>query len=136
MIKKTHYESIYIAQLRHLCVQLLIRKCIRLCVSFWDYIPCLRHVRKTCNHWLCIICLTCSDIIWIEYKNRIFNPFFPTVPTFAFRETTSLGIMGAPRVPPLNPSESIMLWEHYRLRGAPEVPSLCRETSVSRAWMG
>merc|ERR1719154_566022 len=31
------------------------------------------------------------------------NQFFPTVPTFAVRETASLGIMGAPRVPPLNP---------------------------------
>ena len=37
--------------------------------------------------------------------------------TFAVRETASLGIMGAPRVPPLNPSESIVLWEHYRLWG-------------------
>ena len=31
--------------------------------------------------------------------------------TFAVRETASLGIMGAPRVPPLNPSESIVLSE-------------------------
>ena len=38
-----------------------------------------------------------------------FNPFMPTVPTFAVRETASLGIMGAPRVPPLNPSETIVL---------------------------
>ena len=38
-------------------------------------------------------------------------------PTFAVRETASLGIMGAPRVPPLNPSESIVLSEHYRLWG-------------------
>ena len=45
----------------------------------------------------------------------IFNPFMPTVPTFAVRETASLGIMGAPRVPPLNPSETIVLSEHYRL---------------------
>ena len=37
------------------------------------------------------------------------NPFVPTVPTFAVRETASLGIMGEPRVPPLNPSESIVL---------------------------
>ena len=43
------------------------------------------------------------------------NPFFPTVPTFAVRETASLGMMGAPRVPPLNPSETIVLSEHYRL---------------------
>ena len=34
--------------------------------------------------------------------------------TFAVRETLSLGIMGEPRVPPLNPSESIVLSEHYR----------------------
>ena len=34
--------------------------------------------------------------------------FFPTVPTFAIRETASLGIMGEPRVPPLNPSETIV----------------------------
>ena len=41
-----------------------------------------------------------------------FNPFLPTVPTFAVRETdrqTSLGIMGEPRVPPLSPSETIVL---------------------------
>ena len=43
------------------------------------------------------------------------NPFGPTVPTCAVRETASLGIMGEPRVPPLNPSESIVLSEHYRL---------------------
>ena len=41
--------------------------------------------------------------------------FFPPlrfrkqVPTFAVRETASLGIMGEPRVPPLNPSEMIVL---------------------------
>ena len=43
----------------------------------------------------------------------IINPFFPTVPTCTVRETASLGIMGAPRVPPLNPSETIVLSEHY-----------------------
>ena len=37
--------------------------------------------------------------------------------TFAVRETASLGIMAAPRVPPLNPSESIVLSKHYRLWG-------------------
>ena len=44
-----------------------------------------------------------------------FNPFFPSVPTFAVRETASLGIMGTSRVPPLNLSEMIVLSEHYRL---------------------
>ena len=33
----------------------------------------------------------------------------PLRSTFAVRETASLGIMGDPRVPPLNPSESIVL---------------------------
>ena len=33
------------------------------------------------------------------------------------RETASLGIMGETRVPPLNPSESIVLSKHYRLWG-------------------
>ena len=33
----------------------------------------------------------------------------PLRSTFAVRETASLGIMGAPRVPPLNPSETIVL---------------------------
>ena len=33
----------------------------------------------------------------------------PVRSTFAVRETASLGIMGEPRVPPLNPSESIVL---------------------------
>ena len=32
----------------------------------------------------------------------------PVRSTFAVRETASLGIMKAPRVPPLNPSESIV----------------------------
>ena len=46
------------------------------------------------------------------------NPFLPTV---AFSQhllserLTSLCIMGEPRVPPLNPSETIVLSEHYRL---------------------
>ena len=39
----------------------------------------------------------------------------PLRSTFAVRETASLGIMGAPRVPPLNPSETKVLSEHYRL---------------------
>ena len=33
--------------------------------------------------------------------SKTFNPFVPTVPTCAVRETASLGIMGSPRVPPL-----------------------------------
>ena len=41
----------------------------------------------------------------------------PVRSTFAVRETASLGIMGAPRVPPLNPSESIVLWGASRHHG-------------------
>ena len=40
---------------------------------------------------------------------KYINPFMPTVPTFAVRETAAVGIMGAPRVPPENPSETIVL---------------------------
>ena len=39
----------------------------------------------------------------------------PVRSTFAVRETASLGIIGEPRVPPLSPSETIVLSEHYRL---------------------
>ena len=39
----------------------------------------------------------------------------PLRSTFAVRETASLGIMGGPRVPLLNPPETIVLSEHYRL---------------------
>ena len=53
-----------------------------------------------------------SGILW---KYSTLNPFLPTVPTFAVRETASLVIMGASRGPPLNPSETIVLSEHYRL---------------------
>ena len=59
-----------------------------------------------------------SPHTWAELMKKssdnINNPFMPTVPTFAVRETASLGIMGAPRVPPLNPTETIVLSEHYR----------------------
>ena len=47
----------------------------------------------------------------IDRKNIYIKHLYPTVPTCAVRETASLGIMGAPRVPPLNPSETIVLSE-------------------------
>ena len=58
--------------------------------------------------------------LWVVYKNRgrkiglhgaesTRAPDCALVPTFAVRETASLGIMGEPRLPPLNPSESIVL---------------------------
>ena len=59
--------------------------------------------------------LFCFSIFRRRLKKKLLNPFVPTVPIFAVRETAFLGIMGAPRVPPLNPSETIVLSEHYRL---------------------
>ena len=48
----------------------------------------------------------------------------------------SLGIMGAPRVPPLNPlrdNSALRVLSSLRgLRGAPEVPPLCS----SKCWNG
>ena len=44
---------------------------------------------------------TYEAFFFVNCKKMPFNPFVPTVPTFAVRETASLGIMGAPRVPPL-----------------------------------
>ena len=51
----------------------------------------------------------------IDYETRLTHLCRPVRSTFAVGETASLGIMGPPRVPPLNPSESIVLSEHYRL---------------------
>ena len=46
---------------------------------------------------------------WLAYCIDKTQTQKPTcVPTCAVRETASLGIMGAPQVPPLNPSESIL----------------------------
>ena len=51
----------------------------------------------------------------------VINPFFPTVPTFAVRETAPLK--------PLRDDSALRTLSTLRgLRGAPEVPPLCRET--------
>ena len=60
------------------------------------------------------------------------NPFMPTVPTFADRETNvsrhNLGISGAPLEPLRDDSALRALSSLRGLRGAPEVPPLWRET--------
>ena len=60
----------------------------------------------------------------------------PTVPTFAVRETDvsrhNGGTSGAPFKPLRDDSALRALSSLRGLRGAPEVPPLCRETSVSR----
>ena len=72
----------------------------------------------------------------------LLNPFFPPlrfrnqVPTFAVRETDVSRHNGANSGAPLKPlrDDSVLraLSSLRGLRGAPEVPPLCRETSVSR----
>ena len=61
------------------------------------------------NFWRCLITLIAAshDVVPTHLCQ-------PLRSTFAVRETASLGIIGAPRVPPLNPSESIVLSKHYR----------------------
>ena len=60
------------------------------------------------------------------------NPFFPTVPTFAVRETDvsrhNGGTSGAPLKPLRDDSALRALSTLRGLRGAPEVPPLCRDT--------
>ena len=48
---------------------------------------------------------------------RFRNQFLPTVPTFAVQETDVSRHNGGTSGAPLNPSETIVLWEHYRLWG-------------------
>jgi len=61
----------------------------------------------------------------------------PTVPTFAVRETDvsrhNGGTSGDPLEPLRDDSALRALSSLTGLRGAPEAPPLCRETSVSRA---
>ena len=76
-------------------------------------------------------------LLLIKYKitlNRLLNP--SSVPTFAVRETDvsrhNGGTSGA-LLKPLRDDSALRTLSSLRgLRGAPEVPPLCRETSVSR----
>ena len=71
-----------------------------------------------------------------EASEVLINPFMPTV---AFNICCPidcvLGIMGEPRVPPLNPSELIVLSEHYRSTVYP-VGRLGMEASTNRPGLG
>ena len=70
------------------------------------------------------------------FQIQINRPFMPTVPTFAVRETDvsrhNGGTSGAPHKPLRDDSALRALSSLRGLRGAPKVPPLCRETSVSR----
>ena len=50
----------------------------------------------------------------VAYEPWLTN-FCPPFQHLLSQRLTSLSIIGAPRVPPLNPSETIVLSEHYRL---------------------
>ena len=85
--------------------------------------------------------LKCLDyIVIIEARLRehpsSLNPFLPTVPTFAVRETDvsrhNGGTSGAPLKPLRDDSALRALSSLRGLREATEVPPLSRETSVSR----
>ena len=62
-----------------------------------------------CSSTYTVLMVVVVDVTTLTHLCR------PVRSKFAIRETASLGIMGEPRVPPLNPSESIVLSEHYRL---------------------
>ena len=81
-------------------------------------------IAVTYNISFAIYIIYISEHIYV----RSFNPFFPTVPTCSVRETASLGIMGPPLKPVRDDSALRALSSLRGLRGAPEVPPLCRET--------
>ena len=67
-------------------------------------------LRMTRYLYISVNCLMLGYFLWMTLYLWL---SLPVRSTFAVRETASLGIMGEPRVPPLNPSESIVLSEHY-----------------------
>ena len=72
----------------------------------------------------------------VDFETDMVNSFLPTVPTFAVRETDVSRHNGGTSDPPLkqlrDDSALRALSSLRGLRGAPEAPPLCRETSVSR----
>ena len=69
-------------------------------------------------YFICFFCfLNQCDNVYFSLRQtlhkRLTHLCWPVRSTSAVRETASLGIMGAPRVPPLNPSESIVLSESF-----------------------
>ena len=94
-------------------------------MTIFAVFPCMiRHIIFTVVYIVHIkmsldfVCKKKNDISVLACIITHFYPplrFCNQVPTCAIRETASLGIMGEPRVPPLNPSETIVFSEHYRL---------------------
>ena len=77
--------------------------------------------------------LTCYEMHYNNHFSHVLNPFMPTVPTFAVRETDVSRHNGETSGAPLRDDSALRALSSLSgLRGAPEVPPLCRETSVSR----
>ena len=82
------------------CQRVWQRKNITTCTYIYLYIVCI-------YTYICTYICAQKNCLLIFVKLIHLCP--PLRSTFAVRETASLGIMGVPRVPPLNPSESIVL---------------------------
>ena len=88
--------------------------------------------RKFCLNWARFSVSDLSRTACKEKKWPIVNPFLPTVPTFTGRETDvsrhNGGTSGVSLQPLRHDSVLRALSTLRGLRGAPEVPPLCRET--------
>ena len=92
--------------------------------------------QEICVKWHFFVHRNWGKPLIVTHMSQNINPFMPTVPTFAVRETDvsqhNGGTSGAPLKPLRDDSALRALSSLRALRGAPEVPPLCRETSVSR----
>ena len=69
----------------------------------------------------------------MSLENKALTHFCPPFQHLLSEILTSLSIMGAPRVPPLNPSETIVLWEHYKpLRDDSALRALSCQSTIER----
>ena len=93
LIPLQHHNTTVLKGLRRaLTSSPIMPKDVSLKDSQCDYLPAWLNTR--------------SSFCYVSYLTHLCRPVRST---FAVRETASLGIMGEPRVPPLNPSESIVL---------------------------
>ena len=107
-------------------------------LTLWIIIAIILLITLNTRHYLYkrIFSISLPVCAWIsrlwQWWFKGFNPFMPTVPTFAVRETDvsrhNGGTSGAPFKPLIVDSALRALSTLRGLRGAPEVPPLCRET--------
>ena len=106
--------TFYIFKLTTIAPYCKQRRLRRLLSNFELYLDCWATCAHCTNLWPCNARIEpCRKTVHL----RLTHLCRPVRSTFAVRDTASLGIMGAPRVPPLNPPETIVLSEHYRLWG-------------------